>query len=300
MSILISEDLKENLAQDLKQTENNISIITAFCKKEALEYIDKQLKDKEHLTKRILVRFELDDILSKATDLEIYDYCKNNNWKLYVQFNLHAKVYSIDKKICYMGSANATNKGLSLKGQGNLEMTKRFKLDEEEKMQIEKVFFDAIVIDDKMFNEMKQQVETTPHKIATRNQWRNEIIERNIKSYQILFQDDFPINDSPIQMIEDEIFLNIHKENSIEEIKEKFYHTRIIQWLVNLLEAQENKEMYFGELSEKIHNSIFQEPKQYRKDIKILQTKLYNWIIALNYDNLKIDTPNHSQRIRLI
>ncbi len=65
-------------------------------------------------------------------------------------------------------------------------------------------------------------------------------------------------------------------------------------------EKQENKEIYFGELSAKIHNIIFQEPKQYRKDVKVLQVKLYNWIEKLDYDNLKIDIPNHSQRIRLI
>jgi len=146
MSILIFEELKENLSQDLKKAEKNISIITAYCKKQALELIDSQILENQNISKRILVRFSLNDILTKATDLEIYDYCKKNNWNLYIQLNVHAKVYLIDEKICYMGSANATNNGLSIGRRGNLEMTKRFELDNEETNQIDKATIAIIII----------------------------------------------------------------------------------------------------------------------------------------------------------
>lgn len=300
MSILMFDTMKEDLKEDLKVVENNVSIISAFCKKDALEFLDKQIGEKQDISKRLLVRFRLDDILSKATDLEIYEYCKKNNWSLYVQFNLHAKVYVIDQNICYMGSANATSKGLNINKRGNLEMSKRFELDTEEQMQIEEVFSEALLMNDDLFAKMKMQINSINYKPTISNEWNKEIIAKNINSYNVLFQDDFPINALPTEMLDDETFLNIYKEDSIEVIKEKFYNTKIVQWLINILEKQENKEIYFGELSAKIHNIIFQEPKQYRKDVKILQSKLYNWIEALNYKNLKVDVPNHSQRIRLI
>lgn len=300
MSILMFETMKENLVKDLQVSENNVSIISAFCKKDALEFLDAQIGEKQDISKRLLVRFRLDDILSKATDLEIYEYCKKNNWSLYVQFNLHAKIYVIDQKICYMGSANATNKGLSIDKRGNLEMSKRFELDSEEKTQIEEVFSEALLMNDDLFEKMKKQINSIDYKPIIRNEWNKDIIAKNINSYNVLFQDDFPINALPTEMLDDETFLDIYKDDSIEVIKEKFYNTKIVQWLINVLEKQENKEIYFGELSAKIHNIIFQEPKQYRKDVKVLQAKLYNWIEKLNYDDLKIDIPNHSQRIRLI
>ena len=299
MGILMFEDLKNELARELKMVENNISIISAFCKKEALEFIDEQIEN-QNVSKRILVRFKLEDILSKSTDLEIYEYCKKNNWKLYIQFNLHAKVYMIDQKICYMGSANATNKGLNINKRGNLEMSKRFELDNEELRQIESVFSDALIMNDELYNRMKLQINSLDSKVHINNEWDIDIIAKNINSFNVLFQDDFPINDLPTNMVEDEVFLGIYKEDSIDIIKEKFYKTKIIQWVINILENKEEKEIYFGELSSKIHNVIFQEPKQYRKDVKELQKRLYNWIKALDYDNLKIDTPNHSERIRLI
>lgn len=300
MSILISEKLTEELDKNLKNVSNNFSIITAYCKRNTLEYLDSQMGEKADISKRLLVRFRLDDILSKVTDLDIYDYCKQNNWSLYVQFNLHAKAYIIDQSICYMGSANATNSGLSVNKRGNLEMSKRFELDNEENRQIEEVFSEALLMDDDTFNQMRKQINSIEYKPTVKYKWNNEIITKNINEYNVLFQDDFPINALPTEMIDDEIFLDIYKEDPMEEIKEKFYNTKIMQWLINVLEKQEKNEIYFGDLSSKIHNIIFQEPKQYRKDVKILQAKLYNWIETLNYDNLKIDIPNHSQRIRLI
>ena len=300
MSILIFEELNKELVKDLKNAENNVSIISAFCKKDALEFLDEQLKDKNNVSKRLLVRFRLDDILSKSTDFEIYEYCQKNNWSLYVQFNLHAKVYMIDGDICYMGSANATNKGLSINKRGNLEMSKRFELDDEEVSQIEKVFSESLLMNDDLINKMKKQINSLTYSPTIKHEWDNEIIAKNVNEYNVLFQDDFPINALPTEMIDDEVFLDIYKEDSIEAVKEKFYNTKIVQWLISVLEKQENNEIYFGELSSKIHSIIFQEPKQYRKDVKILQAKLYNWIEILNYDNLKIDIPNHSQRLRLI
>ncbi len=301
MSILMFEAMKENLAKDLKVSENSISIISAFCKKDALEFLDAQIGEKQGISKRLLVRFRLDDILSKVTDLEIYEYCKKNNWSLYVQFNLHAKIYVIDQNICYMGSANATNKGLSINKKGNLEMSKRFELDNEEKIQIEEVFSEALLMNDNLFEKMKKQINSINYTPIIKNEWNKEIIAKNINSYNVLFQDDFPINALPTEMLDDEVFLDIYKDDSIEVIKEKFYNTKIVQWLINILEKQENKEIYFGELTEKIQNIIFQEPIQYRKDVKLLQAKLYNWIETLDYKNLKVDIPKrHSQRIRLI
>ena len=71
MSILMFEEMNKELARDLINIDNNVSIISAFCKKDALEFLDKQIGKKQDISKRLLVRFRLDDILSKATDLEI-------------------------------------------------------------------------------------------------------------------------------------------------------------------------------------------------------------------------------------
>lgn len=300
MSIFISEEFKESLIQDIKDLTNNLSIITAYCKKEALEYIDSNIENNSNISKKLLVRFRLDDLLAKSTDFSIYEYCKENNWQLFIQFNLHAKVYTIDNKICYLGSANTTNSGLSLIKDGNLEIIKKFELNDYENKQLEQVFSETLLMTDELYEKMRIQLNSIEYHPNSKHTWNRDIIAKNINKYNVLFQDDFPINCTPLDLIDDEPYLEISKNDNIDDIKEKFYNAKVLQWLINLLENTDKNEIYFGALSQQIHNIIFQEPVQYRENVKILQTRLYKWIDELNYDNIKIDIPNYSQRIRLI
>ena len=57
--------------------------------------------------------------------------------------------------------------------------------------------------------------------------------------------------------------------------------------------------MYFGAISEKLHNSLVSDPKPYRKDVKQLLANLLSMIKILNMDEIVIDRPNYSQRVRL-
>ena len=57
--------------------------------------------------------------------------------------------------------------------------------------------------------------------------------------------------------------------------------------------------MYFGQLSDELHNALVSEPKPYRRDVKVLLSNLLEWCQKLNLEEVEIDRPNHSQRIRL-
>ena len=58
-------------------------------------------------------------------------------------------------------------------------------------------------------------------------------------------------------------------------------------------------EIYFGELSSILHNTIVSDPKPYRKDVKLLLANLLSIVEELDMDELIIDRPSHSQRVRL-
>lgn len=57
--------------------------------------------------------------------------------------------------------------------------------------------------------------------------------------------------------------------------------------------------MYFGELSASLHNTVVSDPKPYRKDIKIMLGNLLRLIEELEMEEIVIDRPNYSQRIRM-
>lgn len=297
MSLLVYDDLIKKIENILKSNCESLNIITAFCKLDTLKYIDNFVS--KNTIKKIIVRFRLDDLVSGATDKEIYNYCKKNNWQLYINLDLHAKVYIIDN-ICFIGSANTTDSGLSISKLGNIEISKEFEITSEEKNQLERIFHSSKILDDELFNKMMKQLESINTKRIIKYKWNENIVREYNQSYNLLFQEDFPINFDPRNLEEDERYLEIFKNDSIKEIKNKFEDTKIFKWLVSILLEKTNNEIYFGELSEKIHEIIFQEPKQFRKNVKELEEKLINWLSTLNYDFIEIDKPNYSTRIKLI
>ena len=57
--------------------------------------------------------------------------------------------------------------------------------------------------------------------------------------------------------------------------------------------------MYFGALSAALHDAVITDPKPYRKDIKFMLANLLSIIEKLEMDEISIDRPNYSQRVRL-
>ena len=58
--------------------------------------------------------------------------------------------------------------------------------------------------------------------------------------------------------------------------------------------------MYFGALSEKLHNALVSDPKPYRRDVKQMLTNLLSLCNQLGMEEIVIDRPNYSQRVKLI
>ena len=67
-------------------------------------------------------------------------------------------------------------------------------------------------------------------------------------------------------------------------------------WLMDQLN-EKNGEIYFGELSARLHNSLVTDPKPYRKDVKALLSNLIQMIVVLDMPEVGVDRPNYSQRI---
>ena len=75
--ILLNNEVEKELEKNLPECINDVNIISAFCKVSTLAFIDSLIKP--GVKKRLLVRFLPSDILSGATDKEIFNYCINNN-----------------------------------------------------------------------------------------------------------------------------------------------------------------------------------------------------------------------------
>lgn len=298
MAILFSNEIINAVIDELKNAESSVQIITAYCKKNTFEKLD-SVVSKDVNNKKLLVRFRLDDVLKGSTDFEILEYGLSNGWDVFLRFDLHAKTYIVDNKRGLVGSANATNSGLNIGKVGNMEMATFVEVDPEDVEKINGLFDDAIPVDNELVAKMKQQFEAIePAEKQKSHSWNTEITKRFNPCINTLFSYELP---EDFNLVEGEYFsfLDYTYYGDMNAFKEVFRWSNAYLWLLKLLKDNDG-EMYFGAVTEKLHNALVTDPKPYRRDVKQMLANLLELIQKLEMDEVVIDRPNHSQRIKLI
>lgn len=300
MGILVSNEILDAIYSELSAAQKSVRLISAFCKLDALKKMEAHINPVVS-DKRILVRFRLLDIVSGATDFDILNYCMSCGWKVHIRFDLHAKTYIVDNSRGITGSANMTSSGLDMNGAGNYEMASFVKIEHGDIQKIKNLFDNSIAVTEKIIKTLKEQYELAKNNtmINKNLEWSSEIKNLANTKVKTLFSYDLPDSENINFRSGDRIdFLDFITDGNIETVKNVFMSSNCYKWLFNIL-VENNGSIFFGELTQKLHDSIVEEPKPYRKNIKQMLSNLLNWIQELKIDNIIIDRPNHSQRIRL-
>lgn len=304
MGIILSKEILAQLEHELSNTRDCVQVISAFCKLPALQYVEDRL-NKSVISKKLLVRFTLSDILSGTTDASLYEFCKEKGWEMFVLFNLHAKTYIFDNKHCIIGSANMTSRGLNISSSANVEISGSFEeIEEEDLKKINALYASAIKVDDKVYSLMLRDMNNAnkDNNDTESASWGDDITSMSNGKVEGLFSYEFPVSTISDELRSNQIeFLDISRcPDSMDDMRKAFINTRPYKWLVQILLESDDKELYFGALTAKLHDTLVNDPKPYRKDVKEHLANLLNWVDVLCEDNISIDRPNHSQRVRLI
>lgn len=297
MPILLTNEIMSAVTSELKSATESVQIITAYCKESAIEQLNNYISNSV-LEKRIMLRFRLDDLVKGSTDFSVIEFCRNRGWKVYIRFDLHAKTYIVDGKRGFIGSANATNSGLSLIPHGNMEMGTLIDVDELDMEKIKTLYNDAILVDNDIYSKLKTQyLQVDVTQTGKKYVWDDEIKNMFNPKIITLFSHELPDKDEFCNG--DYIsFLDTEYNGDMSLLKEAFRWSNSYLWLINILKENDGC-MYFGSISEKLHNSLVSDPKPYRKDVKQLLVNMLNLIERLNMEEVVIDRPNFSQRVRL-
>lgn len=299
MALLLSNEILNAISEELKKADESVQIISAFCKSNTIRYLSKYISD-DVKEKRILIRFRLDDLLAGSTDFDVVDFCREKGWKVYIRFDLHAKTYIVDNKRGINTSANATSNGLSIGKTGNIELGTLVDVDSQDIEKINKLFNDAIEIDDAMLDKLRSQFNNSKkgEYQTSSYEWSRDILDMFEPHIETLFSYELPDCDS-VSAGDFLGFLDMEvKEDNLDEIKETFRWSNSYLWLLRTL-RNNNGYMFFGALSSALHEAVIADPKPYRKDIKQMLVNLLNIIETLQMDEICIDRPNYSQRVRL-
>lgn len=300
MSILISQQILDRICAELSNITESFTLISAYCKLPLVEHLDSFID--RPLVKNLIVRLKPEDILAGATDLELYPYCKEHGWSMFFRLDLHAKTYIFDNLRCVLGSANATSRGLNIGGIGNYEMAVLNEIDDSDRQQVRNLFRSSVRMTDALYADMKTAISSMESQCTPRAsaKWPEEINKFFHPDFSLLFSEDFPSCFDPREATsEDLIFLNTFPGADQDEIKKAFRESKCFQWLMKLLSEQEHHEIYFGAASAALHSVILNDPRPYRKEVKVLLANLLNWISVLDMEEIGIDRPSYSQRIFL-
>lgn len=269
VNILISSEVENKLKETLPNCKSDLNIISGFCKLSTLQFIDSLINN--DIKKRLLVRFLPSDLSSGATDKEIYSYCINHGWKIYVDFTIHAKTYIFDKIKCILGSANTTNKGLGISDNSNKEASTYFELDNDSYNKIMTLYKDSIELNDDLYSFIV-------------NNCDDSIVIKHKKTIQL---------DSKIECLMPEDF-----PDATTDIVE-LYNLKSFKWLVSFLKEKSDRKSYYGEIASNIHNIFVKDPRPFRKDIKAHLSDLLECITRLDVKNISITRPNYSECVSL-
>lgn len=300
MSLLCSDEILNAIYSELQSAQNSVRIVSAYCKKQALEKLDSHISNTVS-KKQLLLRFQLADILHGSTDFEVLEYCLNAGWQVFIRFDLHAKTYIIDNVRGIVGSANMTGSGLNLTDNGNYEMAVVVPLENSDIVKIDNLFNDAVLITPAILVKMKEDLEKAKSNSQNveKQSWSSAILDLFVPTISTLFSHELPESkDLPSQKGEYIQFLDCRFNGDLSELKEKFRWSNAYLWLLQVLRKNDCC-MYFGQLAAELHNTLVSDPKPFRKDVKIRLSNLLGWCENLSMPEIKIDIPNHSQRIRL-
>ena len=305
--ILESHEFKRELLASIAQVDSSMVVLSAFIKKRALAHSEFS----GPLTTKsvtIVARWQKHDLISGASDLAVYEFCRANGWRFGIDLNLHGKLFLLDSKDIFLGSANLTQKGLHIGLTGNNEFGTKMSAGGAD---IDKIhsFIDSEVtwMDDDLYSHIVNEIEESRlSKVpALSSPWSKFIADRVNKPVNFLWVQELVFT-TPSELLrldlEDEkvahdfdlLGLNLDEVNEAS-IKRSFRRLRIFRWMCTVLSAES---LSFGGVTAKLHSAILDDPKPYRVDIKNYNQIIFQWAEFID-DTFDVSRPNYSQVLSL-
>ena len=105
----------------------------------------------------IVTTWEPVDLLSGASDLAVYSYCRERGISMYVSEAMHLKVYSVGLGSAIISTGNVSRRGLM--PEGNYEAAVAVQLTNEDRLFFETIRANARLVDDAAYSEIAFWVE---------------------------------------------------------------------------------------------------------------------------------------------
>lgn len=301
MRVLNHDRLHVLLEKLVAGATHEIILVSAFCTSEAVRRVLDHLRPNVRVS--FVARWSKGDIAMGSSDLDVYEVVTERQGRVFRNPRLHAKLFMADKEQLLFGSANLTARGLGIAaGCSNIEcMSNPMKVESEDIHFINSIIRESQVVNQELIDALKAEL-----LVASTPDFDESELSIIAEKPAGIFVNDLPFTHHPNDLLttpesqeslhDREVFMIDDMEANTESLKTQFELSHIMSWVDNLV----SEPMSFGSFTSALHNSLIDDPRPYRKQVKALQNNLFAWIENLIADKYVIEVPSgsHSQIIR--
>jgi len=295
--IFINEDFRSRLEEQSNNLYGELTIYSAFVKLNALRWLAEITP--ENIEVKIIARWQPNDLVANASDLESYNFCKEKNWQFGIQNTLHSKVFIFDNKTVLLGSANLTDRGLSISSSGNLEVGTVIDATISDLDRLKSLEEGIVWLDDNLFSSIASHIETIKVNKPKILSWSEDLKLRLEKPIELLWINELVWSD-PNDLLEN---LDVDNEDhshdldlmgldikyiSKDLLDQKFLNSNIFKFVEQKLKAAETEYSNFGWLSSTLHNALLDTPPPKRVDVKHYVEMIFKWLEFSNLTEIEL------------
>ena len=151
------ENLKRELSNYLTD-KSNLTIFSPYIKSKPLQ----ELLDTDGAQcDQVIVRWEPRDILTGASDLEVYQVCKERGISLYMNQRIHLKLFTADFDSAISGSANISERAISENSNNyNYDIcTFTEKLSRFDRIYLASIIQESTLVTDELYKDIQLQLD---------------------------------------------------------------------------------------------------------------------------------------------
>ena len=308
--------LYEHIRKYLQKSHENetIFLFVPYVKTKVLEKLLDGIKNRAVL----VTTWKPRDIQFGSSELSLYSFCQERDIALYVSENMHLKVYSVGLSSAILATGNVSQRGLL--PEGNYEAGIMIEsLTNEDRLFFEKIRREARLVDDKMYEELKEWIEKNKAHLPEETSL-NDIISKPTRDYFLISalpmtkniedlasgyrricsgKSPFDDPETAACVFHDlanyEIELGMSESEFRHELSSKFFVHPFIQRIDSFI----SPEAYFGSIKEWVQNNCTDVPVPSRRALTGNVQVLLEWFVALGSGQYVVDVPGaRSQRIR--
>ena len=292
--------------------EDQIFIFVPYIKTKILEELLEGIENKM----TVITTWHINDLIRGSSELELYDFCKKRGIYLYINQDIHLKVYSVNLNTGIIASGNISDRGLMKEDRFEAGIISG-KFSVGDRSYLQNIKNKAEFVNEQVFQKYLKRYEECKEKAHPINDFKDppsipkkedflisalpmtKNIDELIKGYIKMNSQKVPSDNQEIMdciyhdLTNYNIEQGLSKEEFIAKLKVEFFAHPFTQKIDEFIDP----EAYFGRVKEWIQNNCTNVPIPSRRELTGNVQVLYEWFVKLGDGKYAMDTPNHSQRL---